>query len=229
VQNTAWRNVELALRHLRLARTLSVERMRETSVSKLETLIRPAGFFRQKARTLKGFLALLDDYYQGSLNKMFSVASDLLRTQLLAMRGIGPETADSILLYAGQYPIFVVDAYARRILARHEIIAADARYDDIRRLMETSLAELASRHQEPRNEVNAGSHRPSAMSRARRTPLAQIYNEMHGLIVRVGKQYCLKSAPRCEECPLQRFLPLHSPVTATAFRRERQRSHRSAG
>jgi endonuclease III related protein len=229
VQNTAWRNVELALQELRRAGALGLVGMRQTSLQNLETLIRPAGFFRQKARTLKGFLGFLDSNYQGSLTQMFSVGSDPLRTQLLAVRGIGPETADSILLYAGQHSVFVVDAYARRILARHEIIAADAGYDEIRRLVESSLTELANRHPEPGTEAYAGSHPPSAMSRARRTPLAQIYNEMHGLMVRVGKQYCLKSSLRCEQCPLQKFLHSHSPVRATASPRERQRSHRSAG
>jgi endonuclease-3 related protein len=207
VQNTAWRNVGLALDRLRAARVLSVARMRQIPTAELEALIRPAGFFHQKAKTLKSFLGFLDEQYRGSLSRMFAVETNLLREQLLAIRGIGRETADSILLYAGQHAVFVVDAYARRILARHEIVPADAGYSEIKRLVEASLAPLADEPPEPASELSAGSHQPSAMSRASRSPLAQIYNEMHGLAVSVGKQFCLKSAPRCERCPLQKFLP----------------------
>lgn len=207
VQNTAWRNVELALHQLRAAEALSVAGMRQTSIAQLEKLIRSAGFFRQKARALKNFLAFLDHDHDGSLSKMFALKTNLLRGQLLALRGIGPETADSILLYAGQHAVFVMDAYARRVLTRHGIALIDTSYDEIRRLVESALAPVVDAHPEPAEGVCTASHRPSVMSRANRTPLVQIYNEMHGLMVSVGKQYCLKSAPHCEHCPLQKFLP----------------------
>ncbi len=131
------------------------------------------------------------------------------------MNGVGPETADSILLYAGNHPVFVVDAYTRRIFARHEILPDDATYEDIRKLLETSLAPLAEPHagsekfstRHLASGFSGAPHPPSRMSAAKRTALTQIYNEMHGLIVGVGKSYCKKSQPHCDGCPLQIFLP----------------------
>ena len=139
-----------------------------------------------------------------------------LREELLALNGVGPETADSILLYAGNHPVFVVDAYTRRILERHQLIPTDATYDDIRRLFEQALVPVAegspntSLGREPRATMvgpSGSCHAPSRMSTAARTPAAQVFNEMHGLIVGVGKNYCKKSQPKCDQCPLQRFLP----------------------
>jgi len=214
-QNTSWTNVEKALANLRRARRLTVRGIREIPLPALERLIRPAGYFRQKARRLKTFVRFLDRQYGGSLQRMFSEPTPALRAELLALNGVGPETADSILLYAGSHPVFVVDAYTRRVLERHELSGVRARYDEIRELFERALVPLAStavpeivsdsgmndRH--PRGS----SHPPSPMSVAPRSALAQIFNEMHGLIVGVGKNYCLKSQMRCEQCPLQKFLP----------------------
>jgi endonuclease-3 related protein len=140
--------------------------------------------------------------------------TETLREELLNLHGVGPETADSILLYAGNHPVFVVDAYTRRILARHEILPETAAYEEIGELFESALAPLGEQEPESgesKKRLAAGvagaSHPPSAMSTAKRTALAQVYNEMHGMIVGVGKTYCRKSQAQCDECPLQKFLP----------------------
>src|SRR3989442_14469342 len=138
-QNTSWTNVERALRRLRSAGLLNVQAMRKVSLAKLESQIRSAGYFRQKARRLKKFVAFLDDHYGGSLARMFAQPTAKLRQELLALNGVGPETADSILLYAGQHPVFVVDAYARRILERHAITSGKASYEELRALFEETL------------------------------------------------------------------------------------------
>jgi endonuclease-3 related protein len=214
-QNTAWTNVEKALGNLRAARLLSVSGIRRVPLAELERLIRPSGYFRQKANRLKLFIAHLDEHYGGSLTKLLSRATNQLREELLNLNGVGPETADSILLYAGNHPVFVVDAYTRRILVRHAILSEDATYEEIREVFErtlTPLAELAdvcTENGKPHlaTGFHGAAHPPSAMSTAKRTALTQVYNEMHGLIVGVGKNYCRKSQPRCDECPLQKFLP----------------------
>lgn len=254
-QNTAWTNVERALDSLRKAHQLSLRGIRRTPLPKLEKLVRSAGYFRQKARRLKTFVRFLDERYRGSLARMFAEPTEKLREELLALNGVGPETADSILLYAGNHPVFVVDAYTRRILQRHGLIPDKASYDDIRHLFERALAPVAEGNtnlaRETRSAIQAtetlgsvtsaakaanektgpiaalkrcatlsqgcsatgtvgpsGScHPPSPMSTAGRTPVAQAFNEMHGLIVGVGKNYCKKSQPSCEQCPLQKFLP----------------------
>ena len=214
-QNTAWTNVEKALANLRSARLLSLIGIRRAPLAELERLIRPAGYFRQKARRLKLFVEFLDRQYQGSLTKLFSRPTEQLREELLNLHGVGPETADSILLYAGNHPVFVVDAYTRRILVRHEILPEKSAYDEIRKLFEqalTPVAESVAEGRDPNTHSLAkgfpgAAHPPSAMSTAKRTALAQVYNEMHGLIVGVGKNYCKKSQARCDECPLQKFLP----------------------
>jgi endonuclease III related protein len=210
-QNTSWRNVESALRRLRTAGLLSLNGIRTAPLAKLEATIRSAGYFRQKASRLKTFVAFVDQRYGGSLNRLFAQPTTKLREELLALNGVGPETADSVLLYAGQHPSFVVDAYTRRILDRHKILSAKAPYDEIRELFEQALSspiawgQPAARAANPRS--TGAAHHPSPMSLASRSPLAQIYNEMHGLVVRVGKHYCLKSEPRCDQCPLRKFLP----------------------
>ncbi len=214
-QNTAWTNVEKALANLRRERLLSLRAIRQAPLVEIERLIRPAGYFRQKAKRLKFFVAFLDDRYEGSLTKLFACPTERLREELLNLHGIGPETADSILLYAGNHPVFVVDAYTRRILARHEILPEKTDYEEIRKLFERGLAPLADSfadfsepgHQSLATGLAGAAHPPSAMSTAKRTALAQVYNEMHGLIVGVGKNYCRKSQARCDECPLQKFLP----------------------
>ncbi len=214
-QNTSWTNVERALISLRRARLLSIDGIRRTPTKKLAQLIRSSGYFNQKAQRLKAFVGYLDSRYDGSLARMFARPTAELREELLAQNGIGPETADSILLYAGNHPVFVVDAYTRRILERHEIIFKTTDYEEVRQLCERSLAEAAgvSATLSPSTEVRdiagpeGSCHRPSRVSSAKRTALTQVFNDMHGLIVGVGKNYCLKSQPRCEQCPLQKFLP----------------------
>ena len=135
-QNTAWTNVGKALSNLRSARLLTLDGIRSTPQRQLEQLIRPSGYFRQKAQRLKTFVNFLDEHYGGSLSRMFARPTGELRAELLALNGIGPETADSILLYAGNHPVFVVDAYTRRILERHEIISPAASYEEVRELCE---------------------------------------------------------------------------------------------
>jgi endonuclease III related protein len=213
-QNTSWTNVERALRSLRQARCLSLRGIRDTPLPKLERLIRSAGYFRQKAGRLKTFVRFLDEGYGGSLDRMFAQPTAKLRDELLALHGVGPETADSILLYAGNHPVFVVDAYTRRILERHKLIGPRATYEEIRALFEGALgavttgsAESSAERGQPTSRPPGSSHPPSRMSQAKRTALVQAFNEMHGLIVGVGKNYCLKSQMRCEQCPLQKFLP----------------------
>jgi endonuclease III related protein len=213
-QNTAWTNVEQALANLRRAGMLNIAGIRDVKLTKLEELIRPSGYFRQKAKRLKIFVAFLDKNYEGSLNALFSQPTEKLREELLSLNGVGPETADSILLYAGNHPVFVVDAYTRRILDRHKILRGKADYEEIRVFFETALAPLAEEQIERAansapllaSGFRGAFHPPSAMSTAKRTALAQVYNEMHGLIVGVGKQYCRKAKADCEGCPLGQFL-----------------------
>jgi endonuclease-3 related protein len=211
-QNTSWTNVEKALANLRRARLLTIDGIRRTPLPKLEQLIRPSGYFRQKAQRLKTFVGFLDVRYGGSLVRMFALPMAELREELLALNGVGPETADSILLYAGNHPVFVVDAYTRRILERHQIVSSKASYEEIRLLFEQALGgtfpPTPSFDGAPVAMEPLGScHRPSRVSKAERTALVQVFNEMHGLIVGVGKTYCLKSQMLCEACPLRDFLP----------------------
>lgn len=213
-QNTSWTNVERALENLRTAHVLTLYGIRKVRLAQLQRLIRPSGYFRQKAARIKTFVSFLDREHKGSLVKLFSQPTHKIREQLLSLNGVGPETADSILLYAGNHPVFVVDAYTRRVLDRHNILPASADYEVIRQLFERALAMIASEHEHsPHSEPNLASgfprtaHTPSAMSTAKRTSLVQVYNEMHGLLVGVGKHFCGKSQPKCDGCPLQPFLP----------------------
>jgi endonuclease-3 related protein len=177
-QNTNWSNVQRAIGQLRRKRLLHIAGIASMPVERLATLIRSSGYFRQKARKLQEFVAFLESNHDGSLNKMFSTPTKELREQLLAVHGIGPETADSILLYAGKHPVFVVDAYTRRILERHELLPEKNGYEDIRGLMEKSL---------PRD--------------------VSLFNEYHALLVHVGKTFCRPKAPNCSTCPLYSCLP----------------------
>ncbi len=211
-QNTNWTNVEKALARLRKARVLSLAGIRRTPQCKLETLIHSSGYFRQKAKRLKTFVAFLDKKYAGSLASMFEQPTGKLRSELLELDGVGPETADSILLYAGQHPVFVVDAYARRILTRHGIVPENHSYHEIQHVCQSALSvPLETNAGQVKTGAPGACHRPSAMSRAKRSVLAQIYNEMHGLLVGVGKNYCLKSKAQCDTCPLQPFIGHRKP------------------
>ena len=209
-QNTSWTNVERALTSLRSAGILSLAGIREIPLAKLQELVRSSGYYRQKAERLKNFVAFLDAKYDGSLEQMFTTATGQLRAELLALKGIGPETADAFLLYAGNHEIFVVDAYTRRILERHEAIGTVAKYDQIRELMERALKDKAPGSplfDDANLSPRPLAHVASAMSQEQRSPRAQIYNEMHGLLVQVGKHYCYKQKPDCEGCPLRNLLP----------------------
>jgi len=205
-QNTAWTNVEKAIANLRRERLLNVKGIRAVPIKKLEKLVRSSGYFRQKARKLKTFIQFLDKNYGGSLDRMFAQPTEKLRAELLSLNGVGPETADSILLYGGNHPVFVVDAYTRRILERHGIINSKTRYEEMRSLIEAAITQSAAHAFADLERGSDPRHPVSRMSRATRSDLAQHYNEFHALIVRTGNQYC-RSTPKCEECPLREFLP----------------------
>jgi endonuclease III related protein len=212
-QNTNWSNVEKALLNLRRARKLSVSAMRAMPIDELETLVRPSGYFRQKARNLKTFLAFLDERYSGSLSRMFAEATAKLRAELLDLTGVGPETADSILLYAGNHPVFVVDAYTRRVLLRHGMINQKTGYEEIRTMIEYTISSSGAESLVVKESGSDPRHPASRMSSSSRTELAQHYNELHALIVRVGNHYC-RTKPICEGCPLQSFLKTTDSATA---------------
>jgi endonuclease-3 related protein len=234
-QNTSWTNVERALANLRDANAMSVDAIREIPLARLEELIRPSGYFRQKAERLKRFIAFLDERYGGSLNQMFAEPTAKLRDELLSLNGVGPETADSILLYVGGHEVFVVDAYTRRVLERHDLLPSSAGYEEIRALFENAFApfqisrfpfleiERSVRAARPETTNEKGetalygaAHPPSAASEMQRSERAQVFSEMHAFIVGIGKNYCLKSAPLCEVCPLKKYLP-KKPVSGFAF------------
>ncbi len=228
-QNTAWTNVEIAIDKLRTAGLLSLEGVRRTPVEDLEQLIRSAGYFRQKAKRLKMFVSYLDVRYGGSLEQLFERPTEELRSELLELNGIGPETADSILLYAGNYESFVVDAYTRRILERHGLISANADYEEIRQLCDVALSpEFAETVQGEGSAGESGEkppgahHHPSAMSEICRSNRAQVFNEMHALLVGVAKNYCHRRQALCESCPLSSFL--EKPVTVQIIERAPQRT-----
>lgn len=181
-QATAWCSVERSIKNLRQAGMLSVEGIREISEEKLRELIRPSGFIQRKAASIKGFVQFLDEQYSGSLEQMAEAPTAELRSQLLALHGVGPETADAILLYALEHPVFVVDEYLRRVVTRHELLPANARYADLQALGD------------------------GAITSPTREETARHANELHALIVEVGKRHC-GTTPRCEGCPLQPFLP----------------------
>ena len=183
-QNTSWTNVERAIANLRSAQMLTPSTITSARLSKLALLVRPSGYFRQKAKKLKAFVRFLQREYGGSLKRMFDTPTEILRGKLLSVHGIGPETADSILLYAGNHPVFVVDAYTHRIFGRHGITDGKPQYERVRALLEAAL---------PRD--------------------SQLFNEFHALVVNTGKNWCRKKEPRCAECPLGSLLPATSPLS----------------
>jgi len=173
-QNTNWTNVEKAINNLRTAKVLSPEILNLIDTEKLAQLIKPAGYYNIKAKRLKNFIKWLMDTYDGDLKRMFKTNLSTLREGLLSISGIGPETADSILLYAAKKPSFVVDAYTYRIFSRHNLIPDETTYDEIKSFFEDNLPDDVA-----------------------------LFNEYHALIVRLGKEYCKKSKPLCEKCPLK--------------------------
>ncbi len=183
VQNTAWKNVEKAIVNLKDEGMLSPEAIHASPAEELSEWIRPAGYFRVKARRLKRLIDFLFERYNGSLDALFADDLESARAGLLSVNGVGPETADSILLYAGRMPTFVVDAYTKRVLGRHGWIGFDADYHQIQEWMVNSL---------PRE--------------------TELYNEFHALLVRVGHLHCRKT-PKCEGCPLVDLLPEGGPLS----------------
>ena len=176
-QNTSWANASHAVGELKQRGLLDPRKLDRVPVRRLAGLIRSSGYFNQKAKRLKIFLGYLLKKYGGDLERMKRIPLGQLREELLALSGIGPETADSILLYALGKPIFVVDAYTRRVLARHSLIPWDASYQQIQALF-----------------MSQG--RDSGRSRAAH------FNEYHALIVQLGKTLC-RTHPKCHECPLR--------------------------
>jgi len=172
-QNTSWANVEKAIANLKSANRLGPEALHSLDHPELAELIRPAGYFNIKAQRLKSFLDWLFENYDGQLTSLEAMNTYHLRTELLAVKGIGPETADSILLYAFGRPVFVVDAYTARIAVRHHLIEPDAGYEQLQDLFGSNLAQDVG-----------------------------LFNEYHALIVRLGKDFC-KPKPKCPACPLQ--------------------------
>jgi endonuclease-3 related protein len=172
-QSTAWVNVERAIGELRRAGVLAPRALARVPPWRLARLVRASGFFRMKAGRLGAFVRHLERRYAGNLQRLLGRPADELRAELLAIPGIGPETADSILLYAAGRPVFVVDAYTRRILSRHRIVPRDV---DYARLQAVFMEHL------PRDPA--------------------LYNEYHALLVRVAKEHC-GARPRCEGCPLR--------------------------
>ena len=212
VQNTAWINADRAVSNLRSAGMLSVAAIRDVSLGDLEQLVRPSGCFRQKAARLKSFVEWLGSRYGGSVERMFREPTDRLRQELLALKGIGRETADTILLYAGQHEVFPVDAYTRRIFERHWLVPANATYEDVRLLVGNSLSndslKLVTQSGNIAESVKLPLvHDPSEMSRTARSERAQRMNEMHALLVQVGKHWCHRARALCDECPLRYDLP----------------------
>ena len=177
-QNTAWKNVEKAIKNLKQAGALKLGRMINMSLKKIARLVKPAGYFNIKARRLRALASWLQNQCRGDINRYSKKKLDWIRKELLKVYGIGPETADSILLYAMNKKSFVVDAYTKRIFSRHGFFKEGAKYDEVKSIFEKSI---------PRN--------------------IKIYNEFHALIVRLAKEFC-KKKPECLECPLRNDLKI---------------------
>jgi len=173
-QNTSWKNVARAIDNLKRVDLLSLEALSALPMALLAEYIRPAGYYNIKAGRLHNLLAFVNERHGGDLEAFLGQPLAPLREQLLSIKGIGPETADSILLYAANLPIFVVDTYTHRILSRHQVIDEDSEYAEIQELFMDNLA-----------------------------CDTRLYNEYHALLVRVGNRYCKKKKPDCAACPLQ--------------------------
>ena len=172
-QNTAWRNVEKAINNLKKENLLEAQKLYYINPKKLAQLIKPSGYYNIKAKRLKNFVNIFVNDFEGSAEKMFSGDSKELRKKLLKVNGIGPETADSILLYAGEKPFFVVDAYTKRIFSRHKLISKDSTYYQIQEFFIKNLD----------RDV-------------------KLFNEFHAQIVMLGKNTCTSKNPDCAKCPI---------------------------
>lgn len=181
-QNAAWTNVENAIKNLKRANLLSPRQILGCSVNRLHTALRPSGYFRVKAKRLRNFCRFLVDVHGASMKRMAKTPLRELRMSLLDINGIGPETADDILLYACEKPVFVVDAYTRRIFSRHGVVAPDLCYDELQ-----------------------------AYFQRRMSPDLHTMKEYHALIVFTGKEFC-RSKPKCEFCPLAKTLKSGQPL-----------------
>lgn len=182
-QNTSWRNVAKAIANLKHVGVLDPSAMYESSHEELAALIKSAGYFNVKASRLRNFVNHLVERHEGSLSSLFSSDIEPLREELLSIKGIGKETADSMILYAAYKPIFVVDAYTKRILKRHGFLPEDSEeYDSIQEFFHSRLPEDTD-----------------------------LYNDFHAQFVAVGHSYC-KRAPLCGQCPLEMFLPEEGPL-----------------
>lgn len=182
-QNTAWKNVEKALVRLRESDSLNPEALHAMSHAELAELIRPAGYYRLKAKRLKNLVHVIAEEFHSDLQRLFDLGRDGLRARLLEINGIGPETADSIVLYAAGLPIFVVDNYTARVVKRHGWVSTEADYYGLQSEFHQQLP----------------------------TDDAQMFNEYHALIVRVGHHFCGRK-PKCDECPLVDLLPESGPL-----------------
>ncbi len=172
-QNTAWLNVEKAIKNLEESSLIDVEKIRNIKTKRLASLIKPAGYYNQKAKKLKLFCDFLTKNYGSDLNKLFSLNIEELRKELLGIKGIGNETADSIILYSAGKPLFVVDAYTKRVFSRIGLTKEKGSYEEIQKQFMNNLPENT-----------------------------ELFNNFHALIVEQGKTFCRKK-PRCDSCPLK--------------------------
>ena len=176
-QNTNWKNVEMAIQSLKNRGLISLERLFSVAETDLAQEIRPAGYYNVKAGRLKNLICFIMDQYKGDLSALLDDEPQILRQGLLSVKGIGPETADSILLYAAKRPVFVIDTYTHRILRRHGMADEQTSYHELQQIFTKSLPENAA-----------------------------YFNEFHALIVQTGKNYCRKT-PLCPRCPLEKWCP----------------------
>jgi endonuclease-3 related protein len=181
-QNTAWKAVERSLENLRAAGALTVAGLRGLTLAEFQRLIQPSGFHSRKAPALKAFVAMLDGEFGGSLDALAAAPTAALRTRLLALPGVGPETADAILLYAVGHPVPVADEYLRRIAERHQLLTPPPGHN---RKSYEALTRLTR----------------AAFARDEQEKQAQLFNEFHALTVAVGKAHCRRTA-QCAGCPL---------------------------
>jgi len=177
-QNTAWGNVEKALYNLKNENSLNIKKFLETDIGFLRDMIQPSGFFNQKATRLKNIAYFLNENYEGDLDKFFDSDLQKIRNELLSLKGVGPETADSILLYAGNLPVFVVDAYTKRICKRIPVNIEKVGYIEIQKYFEKYLQKNLDIKD-----------------------IVSIYKELHALIVELAKNFCTIK-PKCTDCPL---------------------------
>ncbi len=191
-QQTAWRNVEKAISNLKSENKLSPYEIYRTSCKELAEIIKPAGFYNLKACRLKEFVRFFVEKYGADERKMADAETLKLREELLSVRGIGKETADSILLYALNKPVFVTDAYTKRIYSRLGVICGKETYDEVRKLFESALSEEKFLNYIENNFDFEGDVR------------VYVFKEMHALIVKEGKEFC-KKKPVCKVCPLKQM------------------------